>query len=82
MNSNVPSGLQEVCFLPRSDAAAEGDGYIVGVASNYEDMVSELVIADAMRMEEGVVARVRLPFRLRSGTHGQWMPSSQLPFTV
>lgn len=81
-NVGPVSGLQEVCFLPRTDTAAEGDGYIVGVASNYEDMVSELVIADAMRMEEGVVARVRLPFRLRSGTHGQWMPSSQLPFTV
>ncbi len=80
-NVGPVSGLQEVCFIPRNDAADEGDGYLFGVASNYEDMVSELVIADATRMEEGPIARVRLPFRLRGGTHGNWMPSSQMPFT-
>ncbi len=76
------SGLQEVCFVPRSASAAEGDGYLLGVASNYQDMTSELVIGDAQRPEEGPIARVRLPFRLRGGTHGAWMPSTDLPFTV
>lgn len=79
-NVGPVSGLQEVCFVPRSDTAPEGEGYLFGIASNYQDMVSELVIADAMRMEEGPIARVRLPFRLRGGTHGSWMPSSQMPF--
>jgi hypothetical protein len=26
-----------------------------------------------------VVATVKLPFRLRSGTHGNWFPQSALP---
>ena len=73
--------LQEACFAPRRPGAEEGDGYLLGVASNYAEMASELVIVDAQRMGEGAVATVKLPFRLRSGTHGSWMPAQELPFT-
>ena len=72
-------GLQECCFVPRGADAPEGDGYLIGVASNYADMSSDLVIVDAQRLEEGAVATVKLPFRLRSGTHGAWMPASEIP---
>lgn len=71
--------LQEACFVPRNAKAAEGDGYLVGVSSNYAEMHSELVVVDAMKMEQGAVATVKLPFRLRSGTHGNWMPASDIP---
>ena len=73
-------GLQECCFVPRRADAPEGDGYLIGVASNYAEMSSDLVIVDAQRMAEGAVATVKLPFRLRSGTHGAWMPAAQIPF--
>jgi carotenoid cleavage dioxygenase len=72
-------GLQECCFAPRSADAPEGDGYLIGVASNYAQMSSDLVIVDAQRLEGGAVATVKLPFRLRSGTHGAWMAASQIP---
>lgn len=71
--------LQEPCFVPRKNARHEGDGYVVAVASNYESMTSDLVIADAERIEEGIIATVKLPFRLRSGTHGNWFSASELP---
>jgi carotenoid cleavage dioxygenase-like enzyme len=71
--------LQENCFIPRRNAKDEGDGYVMAVASNYESMTSDLVIADAQRIEEGVIATVKLPFRLRSGTHTNWFPQSVLP---
>jgi carotenoid cleavage dioxygenase len=71
--------LQEATFAPRHARAAEGDGWIMGVASNYAEMRSELVIVDAMALEEGAVAVVKLPFRLRSGTHGAWMSADDLP---
>jgi carotenoid cleavage dioxygenase-like enzyme len=71
--------LQESCFVPRKGSTAEGDGYLMGIASNYESMTSDLVIVDAQRMEEGAVATVKLPFRLRGGTHTNWFPSAQLP---
>jgi carotenoid cleavage dioxygenase-like enzyme len=71
--------LQENMFVPRKNAQHEGDGYVMAIASNYESMTSDLVIADAQKMEEGVIATVKLPFRLRSGTHTNWFPQSALP---
>lgn len=70
--------LQESGFVPRKGSTEEGDGYIMGVASNYAEMMSELHIVDAQRMEEGAVAVVKLPFRLRSGTHTNWFSADDL----
>jgi carotenoid cleavage dioxygenase-like enzyme len=72
-------GLQEAMFVPRKNAKGEGDGYVMAIASNYESMSSDLVIADAQHMDQGVIATVKLPFRLRSGTHTNWYPQSVLP---
>jgi len=72
--------LQEVCFIPRSKSSEEGDGYIIGVASNYAEMRSELIIADAQHLEDGDVARVILPFRATAQVHGRWMGENELPF--
>jgi carotenoid cleavage dioxygenase-like enzyme len=72
--------LQEVCFIPRSKDAPEGDGFIMGVASNYAEMRSELIIADSRHLEDGDIARVILPFRATSQVHGRWMAEDQLPF--
>jgi len=55
--------LQEAQFVPRSADAPEGDGYLVGVASNYAERQSELVIVDTAAMSDGAVGRVKLPFR-------------------
>jgi carotenoid cleavage dioxygenase len=74
---NVQS-LQEAGFVPRKGSTAEGEGYIMGVASNYAEMTSELHIVDAQRMEEGAVAVVKLPFRLRGGTHVNWFGADDL----
>lgn len=72
-------GLQECMFAPRSKTAEEGDGYLLGIANNYAEMTSELHIVDARRMEEGPVGIVKLPFRLRGGTHTNWFPTWELP---
>jgi carotenoid cleavage dioxygenase-like enzyme len=74
---NVQS-LQECGFIPRKGSTAESDGYVVGIASNYAEMASELHIVDAQRMEEGAVAVVKLPFRLRGGTHVNWFGADDL----
>jgi carotenoid cleavage dioxygenase-like enzyme len=71
-------GLQEVTFVPRK-GGAEGEGYLVGVASNYAEARSELVILDAQRMGEGDLARVILPFKLSSQVHGVWASVDELP---
>jgi carotenoid cleavage dioxygenase-like enzyme len=70
--------LQECGFVPRKGSTEEGNGYLMGVANNYAEMASELHIVDAQRMEEGAVAVVKLPFRLRSGTHVNWFSAAEL----
>ena len=72
--------LQEVTFVPRSKTAPEGDGWLIGVANNYAEMRSELVIADARHPEDGDVARVILPFRSNVQVHGRWYGDDELDF--
>ena len=71
-------GLQEVTYVPRR-GGSEGEGYIIGVANNYAEARSELVIADAQRMHEGDIARVIMPFRLSAQVHGCWATADELP---
>ena len=70
--------LQEVTFIPRSKNAAEADGYLIGVANNYGDMRSELIIADTANLAAGDVARVILPFRSNVQVHGRWYGDDEL----
>jgi carotenoid cleavage dioxygenase len=72
--------LSEPVFVPRTADSPEGDGYLIGVANNLAEMRSELVIADAMNLEAGDVARVILPFRLGSQVHGNWLAGDRLAF--
>ena len=72
--------LHEPQFVPRRPDAAEGDGFLIGVADDYAERKSELVIADAQRLTEGPLARVKLPFRLHMQVHGCWASSGDLPF--
>jgi carotenoid cleavage dioxygenase-like enzyme len=71
--------LQECCFVPRGGKnGAEGDGYLMGVASNYAEKRAELIIADAPTMTE--IARVVLPFRSTAALHGKWVGGDELAF--
>lgn len=72
--------LQECTFVPR-EPVSEGNGYLIGVCTNYAERRSELVIADAQRLGEGEVARVLLPFVISAQVHGVWADSSELPLT-
>lgn len=71
--------LAEVCFAPRSATAAEGDGWVMGVANNVATQKSELVIGDTRDLAAGPIARVRLPFKAPGQIHGNWVPRSELP---
>jgi carotenoid cleavage dioxygenase len=70
--------LQEPCFIPREPDAAEGDGYIIALADNLVTNYSDLIILDARNIEAGPIARAKLPFRLRSGLHGNWADETKL----
>lgn len=72
------STLQEPTFIPKSDTAAEGEGYLVALVNRYEEMRSDLILLDAQHLEEGPIATIRLPLRLRQGLHGTWVPATKL----
>lgn len=72
--------LQEPSFIPRSPTAPEGDGWLMGVANNYAEHRSELLIADTRDLAAGPVARVILPFRSNVQVHGRWYSDDVLQF--
>ncbi|MGC2416489.1 MAG: carotenoid oxygenase family protein, partial [Candidatus Acidiferrales bacterium] len=76
------SSLQECCYVPRSKDAAEGDGYLVGIANRLlEGGRADLIIVDTRHMEDGPIAKVHLPFRSYSQVHGWWVSADDLPKT-
>jgi carotenoid cleavage dioxygenase len=70
----APKGLflSEAPFCPRDGATAEDDGYVVTFTIDAGRDTSECWIFDARDLARGPVARVKLPMRIASGTHGTW----------
>lgn len=67
----------ECIFIPRDQNAAEGDGYVMVLLANYEEMCSELAVLDTRDLTKEV-ALVKLPVRLRPGLHGNWVDKSDV----
>ncbi|KAL1631710.1 hypothetical protein SLS56_004384 [Neofusicoccum ribis] len=72
--------VQEPCFSARGPDAAEGDGFLITLVDNVPRERNEIVIQDT-RDFQTVVARVILPFRLRSAVHGNWVDAERIPAT-
>jgi carotenoid cleavage dioxygenase len=72
------TALQEPCFIPRSENAPEGDGYIVTVGTRIKEMRTDVFLLDARRLDEGPLATLHLPLRLRPGYHTHWAPHRAL----
>lgn len=74
------SAIGEPVFCPRTPDSPEGDGYLICMVSRLVEHHAELIILDLADFynskDEGSdiepVARIVLPFRLRSGIHGSW----------
>jgi len=73
------ASLSECVFVPRSDSAPEGDGYLLGVATRLlEGGRSDLVVVDTAQMEAGAIATVKLPLRAVGQIHGWWASAQSL----
>jgi carotenoid cleavage dioxygenase-like enzyme len=70
------SSLQEPCFIPRGKA--EGDGWIVMVCNRLEEQRSDLLLFDALDVNKGPIATIKIPIRLRFGLHGNWADVSEI----
>ena len=73
------SSTQEPVFAPRRPDAPEGDGFVIGVVNRRAEHRSDVVILDAQRMDEGPIATIRVPVRLKYGIHGNWVPANAFP---
>lgn len=65
---------QEPVFVPRSDDAAEDDGWVLSIVHDAADDRSELVLLDGQDFTGEPVCVVQLPNRVPYGFHGNWIP--------
>ncbi|MEY2565952.1 MAG: carotenoid cleavage oxygenase [Actinomycetota bacterium] len=67
----------EPVFVPRSDDAAEDDGWIMAYVYDATTDRSDVVILAAQDFAGDPVATIALPQRVPFGFHGNWVPDSQ-----
>jgi carotenoid cleavage dioxygenase len=70
--------MGECRFVPKAPDAREGEGWLVGVATNMAAGRGELIVADAEHLEDGPLARALLPFPAAPQVHGCWVPAGAL----
>lgn len=68
----------EGVFVPRPNARAEDDGWLVTYVYDAGDDTSELVVLEAQDFRAPPVARVRIPARVPYGFHGAWIAGEML----
>ena len=64
--------VEEPLFIPASDHAAEGEGWLVHTALNKRERATELHVLAADRVADGPVASWRVPYACPFGFHGCW----------
>jgi carotenoid cleavage dioxygenase len=69
--------LGEFVFHPASPDTAEDDGVLMGLVYDRPTDRSELALLDAQTLQQ--VASVKLPHRVPTGFHGNWIPRADEP---
>lgn len=64
--------IQEPAFVPRSETAPEGDGWIMAMVEQRATHHCELVFIDTRDFSKPI-AVAQLPFRVKSQIHGNWV---------
>jgi carotenoid cleavage dioxygenase len=64
----------EPIFVPRSDDATEGDGWLLSVVFRAGEGRSDLAVFEATDLAKGPIALAHLSSRVPAGFHGNWRP--------
>ncbi len=64
--------VSEPVFVPRSEDAPEGQGYLLATVYRGEEHRSDLVVLDAENVADGPIATAKLSHRIPFGFHGNW----------
>jgi len=70
------NGVSEPLFVPKNARSAEGDGYVLVLVYDAARNASDFYVLDAQNINAEPVARVRLPYRVPYGFHGNWVPAA------
>lgn len=65
----------EPIFVPKSEGAVEGEGWLVALVYRGADDRSDFVVFDAMDVGKGPIGVAELPRRVAFGFHGNWRPA-------
>ncbi|MFO0438232.1 MAG: carotenoid oxygenase family protein, partial [Phenylobacterium sp.] len=60
-------------FVPRSETAAEGEGWLTAVVWRAAENRSDLISRAASEVDRGPVALAKVPRRVPFGFHGNWV---------
>jgi carotenoid cleavage dioxygenase len=66
----------EPVFVPRSQDAPEGDGWVLSVLFRGGEGTSDLAVFEATDLARGPVALAHLSSRVPAGFHGNWRPGA------
>ena len=69
--------VEEPVFVPRHKDACEGDGWVLAMVERNSINRSDLVLLDTRDFSRPT-ALIKLPYRIRSQIHGNWVPSEHL----
>ncbi len=67
---------EEPIFVPREQASAEDDGWIVTTRLDMEDGRTEVLVFDARTLGDGPIATYRCPYAVPLGFHGAFVSES------
>jgi all-trans-8'-apo-beta-carotenal 15,15'-oxygenase len=72
--SAAPEGfVSEPIFVPRKNAIAEDDGWVLTVVYNSQNHRSEILILDSRDLSKGAIARLHLKHHIPYGLHGNFV---------
>ncbi|MBX9946216.1 MAG: carotenoid oxygenase family protein, partial [Reyranella sp.] len=75
-NAGTDDRFGEPVFVPRTEGAAEGDGWVLSVIYRAEEGRSDLAVFEATDIAKGPVALAHLSSRVPAGFHGNWRPGT------
>lgn len=67
----------EFVFVPRSDGAPEGDGWLMGYVVDTRNDTTDFLILDACDFAGAPTATVHIPHRIPPGFHGNWIAAQE-----
>ncbi|KAG4272721.1 hypothetical protein FPRO04_14618 [Fusarium proliferatum] len=70
------AAAEEPIFIPRSESATEGDGWVLAMVQRTDVNRSDLIVLDTRHFEKPV-AVIQLPFRTKNQIHGNWVDSKE-----